>query len=564
MYQPKRNTYQRTARGASIDGFAPMPTRGTSARLAYRDQYIRATESRGVRHPWTPKTSDRGGMVKARSSTFGITEVPASQPQPQTSVQEHTPPHLPTPVPEPEVSELSFTLPAYEAPSRPKLPVRRRGSFKKVAVRTASFLLAVFMFGGALLTWQGYSRVNQVFHGQTTVAALSEKPVAPELLKGEGDGRINVLLLGVGGDGHDGGDLTDTIMVLSVDPVNHRATMVSVPRDLWVKSPAKTGGSYQKINAIFEEGKAVYKKQHPYALSPEVTDAGLTAIDSTVGTVLGVKIDYHLLTNFKGFAEAIDAVKGVTVTVDSTLNDPMLAWENGNNAQVAVAGSQTMNGKQALLYARSRYTTSDFSRNERQREILVALKNKVTTMRSLSDPTRLTTLMNSFSNNMYSDLSPKGAVRLLNIVRGIGSEHITAVDLADKAKPLVKPVVVEGVSTVQPVAGPTNYADIQDAVRTKIPDGYIAKERASVYVLAKTAQGAKDTADKLANYGYNITGYVQKDTLPQESAMIDMSDKSAPYTAHYLGGRYTEVSRDKLPSGVVIPTGTKFVIMIAK
>ncbi len=322
-----------------------------------------------------------------------------------------------------------FSLPVYELPERPKQIVKRRRT-KRLIIQSMSFVVALFVIGGGFMAWQGYLAAHKVFQGTGTVAALSTDKVAPNLLKGEGDGRVNILLLGVGGVGHDGSDLTDTIIVLSVDPVNNKAVLLSVPRDLWVKMPVNYFGEYQKINAAYSAGKYRYLgKSDPTMAEPKAIQAGFTSIDQALGDVLGININYHLLVDFKAFRQAVDTVDGVTVDVKESLYDPSMAWENHNNPLLAAAGVQVMDGKEALLYARSRHTSSDFARSERQRQLLVALKEKVLTLGTLSNPAKINSIMQAFGNNAYSDLSTEGASRLFTLMRRINDTNIESIGL---------------------------------------------------------------------------------------------------------------------------------------
>lgn len=463
------------------------------------------------------------------------------------------------------LSSQEFDLPAYTDPDRPKHIVKRRASFRKGFIRSASVFMVLMTIGGSAMAMGGYFKMNKVLHGKTTVAALASQSVVPTQLKGEGDGRVNILLLGAGGKNHDGPELTDTIMILSVDPVGHQAALLSVPRDMWVKTDSQST-SYQKINAVFTNAKAKVKSKSNLLTSKEaITEAGFAALDQKLGEVLGIKIDYHVYLDFAGFAHAIDAVDGITVNVAQSLNDPTMAWENSNNPILAQAGVQNMNGKQALLYVRSRHTSSDFARSERQRQVLVALKNKATTLQSLTNPAKLTALMNGFANNMYSDMSPSGAMRLMMVMQGVGSENIESISLTDGPSPLVKPMMEGNISTVQPVSGVNNYADIHDFVRSKLHDGYLSKEKAGVFVISKTKEQATSTASLLLSYGYNVLGSAQVPHLSQASPrMIDASNETAPYTKHYLVGRYEEVGLGQMPSGISVPVGTKFVILDSK
>jgi anionic cell wall polymer biosynthesis LytR-Cps2A-Psr (LCP) family protein len=130
-------------------------------------------------------------------------------------------------------------------------------------------------------------------HGGGGAPALADK-VDVSQLKGEGDGRINILLLGIGGPGHDGADLTDTIIVASIDPINHKASLLSLPRDLWVQIP---GNGYQKINAAYAYGKESSTSKDEYTKE----QAGLALLDKTLSPVIGVPIHYHAIIDFKAF-----------------------------------------------------------------------------------------------------------------------------------------------------------------------------------------------------------------------------------------------------------------------
>lgn len=470
----------------------------------------------------------------------------------------------PAPVPAPAAPEVKqFPLPRYQAPERPAKVVKKRASKRMIALRGASLALAVFLLMGGFLTWKGYSKLHKVFHGTSTVAALSTKKVAPSLLKGEGDGRVNILLLGVGGPGHDGPDLTDTMVVLSVDPVNNTASMLSIPRDLWVKMPVNYFGSTQKINAAYESGKYHYLgKLDASNSNANAVEAGFTAVDQVVKDVLDVNINYHVLVNFQAFRQAIDTVGGVTVNVPTELYDPTMAWENGWNPVLAQPGVQQMNGAQALLYARSRETSSDFARTERQRQILVALKDKVLTAGTLSNPAKIDGLMNAFGDNVYSDLSTQGAMRLVSIMKQVGDNKITSIDLDTPPHQLVTTDHVGNISVVRPLAGFDDYTAIQAYVHSQLPDGYLLKEHAPIAVLGPTVPSATATAATLTDYGYTVSSTAATQQTVAAPVVVDLSHGRDPYTRNYLANRFGVTPVMQLPAGVSLADKTaKFVIM---
>lgn len=463
-----------------------------------------------------------------------------------------------------------YPLPKYVAPSRPQKIVKhkrrmRRGRFM-LGLRIAGAVVTLFILTGGFLVWKGYAKFHKVFHGTTTVAALSKKTVAPQQLKGEGDGRVNILLLGIGGPGHDGPDLTDTIVVLSVDPVNNTASMVSVPRDLWVDMPVNYFGKQQKINAAYESGKYHYiGKLDSSNQNAAAVEAGFNSVDTTLKQVLGVNINYHVLVNFQAFRQAIDTVGGVTVDVPTPLIDPTMAWENHNSSILAPAGVQQMDGVKALLYARSRETTSDFARAQRQRQILVALKDKVLSAGTLSNPAKIDGLMNAFGDNVYSDLSTQGATRLVSIMKKVSDSKVNSIGLTDEGHKLVTTDHVGSISVDRPIAGFGNYGDIQAYVRSQMPDGYLVKESAPVVVLAPTATAATADAARLATYGYNVVTSAAGTSTSATPVLVDLSKGKDPYTLHYLETHFNTHAVKQLPPGVTLTApSAKFVIIEPK
>ena len=464
------------------------------------------------------------------------------------------------------VEAKKFPLPKYRAPSRPQKIVKKRRP-RTLVLRALALVLIIAMGIGGFLSWNAYTKIHKVFRGTTTVAALASKPVTPDLLKGEGDGRVNILLLGIGGPGHDGPDLTDTIVILSVDPVNNLASMVSIPRDLWVQQPIAYFGAQQKINAAYESGKYHYLGHlDASSANAAAVEAGFANIDQVLKTVLGININYHMLVNFAAFRQAIDTVGGITVDVPTPLVDPTMAWENHWNPILAPAGVQQMDGVKALLYARSRETTSDFARAQRQRQILVALKDKIMTADTLSNPAKIDGLMNAFGNNVYSDLSTQGAMRLYSIMKKVSDNKVASIGLTDDGHKLVTTDHVGTTSVVRPIAGFNNYTDIQAYVLGQLPDGYLVKENAPIAVIGSTAVQAAATGTLLKQYGYNI---ISTDAATQQQTgviVVDLSHGKDPFTLHYLETRYSTKATVQLPAGVTLPASStaKFVIIIAK
>lgn len=442
-------------------------------------------------------------------------------------------------------------------PRKAKTKTKRKIGLKAfTSVFLISILLSGYVFG------KGYLRARQIFKGGGNgIAALNEE-FDLNKLKAEGDGRINVLLLARGGAGHDGADLTDTILIASVDPIQKEVGLLSVPRDLYVRN---NGGS-SKINAVFANAKqnALAKRQ----TIPDAEKAGFEAIDKKVAEIIGIPIHYHAMVDFAGFSQGIDQVGGVSIDVKEPLYDTVLASENRGNPLIVSAGLQTLNGKKALLYAQSRYGSArgDFDRNQRQREVLVALKDKVFTLGTFGNPVKVTQLMDTFGNHIQTNFSIDDIMQLYELGKQIDGSKVVSVGLADEPQQLVTTGNVAGQSVVVPKAGTYEYAPIQNFVRNTFRDGFLKKENASVIVLNGTTKAGLATAkaDELKSYGYNVVKVEDAPTKNYASTLlVDLRDGDKKYTKRYLELRLKTSATTKLPEGI-IPDTADFVIIVGQ
>ena len=211
---------------------------------------------------------------------------------------------------------------------------------------------------------------------------LHNQDVDPSLLKGEGDGRINIMVLGKGGaEQKDGPDLTDTIIIASIDPIAHEAALLSVPRDFWIKSPS---GGQTKINQVYYDAKnkALNSLPSNQRNSDDAKDksesAGVQAVEKVINDTLGIPVHYYSMIDFAGFKKAIDTVDGVDIDVNEDMAVQENMWINGRYVLDVKPGKQHFDGMRALAFSRSRKTSSrgDFARSDRQRAVMVGFKDK--------------------------------------------------------------------------------------------------------------------------------------------------------------------------------------------
>ncbi len=178
--------------------------------------------------------------------------------------------------------------------------------------------------------------------------------------------RVNILLLGVDQrPGQKGATRTDTMILLTVDPVSKIAGMLSIPRDLWVRIP--TTERYDKITAA-----------HFYGDLYDYPGGGPALAIKTVEKEFGVRPHYYVRVNFAGFEKIIDLIGGIDIYVEEAIDDPKYPDHSGGFDPLYIpAGENHFNGEMALKYARTRHTDSDFGRMHRQQQVIETAVRKV-------------------------------------------------------------------------------------------------------------------------------------------------------------------------------------------
>lgn len=233
-------------------------------------------------------------------------------------------------------------------------------------------------------------------------AISNQSPLSTQTGYMGGSQRVNFLIMGYGGSGHDGAYLTDSLVVVSLMPQSHHTTLISVPRDLWVQNPPNSG-NYSKINAVY----TVASKNNA---DPS---AGGNAVAQKISLVTGLQVNYWMTINFTGFRDFIDAIGGIDVDVPDAFtakypanDDPAV---NPNWITVKFTrGLQHMDGQRAIIYARARYVLdnpaegSDFARSQRQQLIM---KAALTKMKQWQTWPHMYGALDKLEHTLYSNLS---------------------------------------------------------------------------------------------------------------------------------------------------------------
>jgi polyisoprenyl-teichoic acid--peptidoglycan teichoic acid transferase len=230
-------------------------------------------------------------------------------------------------------------------------------------------------------------------------------------LQGQSEGQINVLLLGMRGtDMPGGGLLADSIIVASILPQEKKIALVSIPRDLYVQDPGSS--SQSKINAI----NAMYEKKGE--------GQGMEMMKQIVKEVSGMPIHYVVQLDFRGFQELVNTVGGVDVFLDKPFSEPT-QFEGEEAANFSLpAGKNHLDGQEALFFVRARYASSDFERSKRQQQILIALKDKMLSLGTLSDFGKVNDILNILGDDVRADMDASEMKKFFDIANQLKDPQI--------------------------------------------------------------------------------------------------------------------------------------------
>jgi LCP family protein required for cell wall assembly len=424
--------------------------------------------------------------------------------------------------------------------------------------RVILVIVALLVIVGGWLGWKVIYNAHRLFGGNVFSVFSDDK------LKGEQNGRVNILLAGNSADdpGHPGGNLTDSIMILSIDTKNNNGYMLSIPRDLYVKIPGNGSG---KINSVYPAGEKDNFSEDGYA------EGGMGLLEKVIEDNLGITSNYYALVNYNALRDAVNSVDGVEV--DITSDDPRGLYDPSRDYSAPKAilvklsnGKHKLNGQQALNLARARgdargsygYANSDFTRTENQRKLILALRSKATSAGVLTNPLKLGKLFDSVGANVKTDLELGNVRRLYEITKKIDSANIQSVGLndADGVNLLQNYRTPRGESALIPAAGVNDYDDIQRYIQRLTSSNLIVRENADITLLNGTTRSglAARESDLLDNRNIRVSNVADADTETYTTTqIIDLSGGKKPATLaalkKYFTGSTTTTSN---------PFGTKY------
>ena len=358
--------------------------------------------------------------------------------------------------------------------------------------------------------------------------------------------RATVLVMGIdqrAGLETDSAYRTDSMMLISLDPIGETGGILSIPRDLWVQIPGFEGRD--RINTANFKGDAYRLPGGGPALAME-----------TVTTNLGIPVEHYVRINFTAFEEFVDEIGGIDLDVPQVIDDPTYPdCCFGYDPFYIRAGPQHLDGRRALQYARTRVTFGgDFDRAERQQEVILAIRDKLLNMNMLSTlvknaPNLYSTLETSFDTNLSLDQ----IITLANVVERIDREDVrTAV--IDEDYILDEFVTADGAQVV--VLDSQSFRLLREtmfyqpaalAAATIDPEKLAKQEGATVEVRNGAARAgiAKATADYLTNNGFNVVSVGNADFFDYENTLI------YDYTGRYYTTRWIAEHFEVEPARII-------------
>ncbi|MCR4278422.1 MAG: LCP family protein [bacterium] len=318
----------------------------------------------------------------------------------------------------------------------------------KSAKRTVVTITAVFcLVVGSLSAIGAGASYRSATYGTSVFGELKNLPVISDIRRlvlgsevnaepaiTESSDQINFMLFGVGGEGHAGSQLTDTIILASLDTKDNRVSMLSIPRDL---AYPLGNAQFQKINAV----NAYAEESNP--------GEGAQIASQAIGKLLGIPINHVIKVDFGGFVKFIDALGGLDITVERSFTDLSYpTWDDKWQTVQFNEGKQHMDGDFALKYVRSRHGNNsegtDFARSRRQQIVLTAVRQKLLSLGTLANPNRIAQLWGIVSSHIQTDLTPWEIVKLAQSSRGIDQTSIQMRVLTDEPNGELTPGNING------------------------------------------------------------------------------------------------------------------------
>ncbi len=440
----------------------------------------------------------------------------------------------------------------------------KKKSKKRLVIRVILIIILLLLIaaGVCFYLW-GDKLLKKITGGEgdiwSAITAVTSETYEP--LKEDSNGRTNILIFGTSGynmdgengeDVHDGAQLTDSIMVLSLDQDTGDVAMVSLPRDLKAGYTCTATG---KINEVY------------WCANPEGNneDAGAKALQGVVEEILGIDVQYYVHLNWGALVSIVDTLGGVTVTLDEDIAD--YGW---TDAVFEAGKPYTLNGEEALGLARARHGTEhgDFTRGNSQQKLIIAIKDRL--IQKGLGITEMLGIINALGDNVRTNLSISDIKTSVHLLEQFDLDSIRQIPLVTDDTYYMTTADIGGISYVVPSAGVGVYSQIQSYVKKMMSSNPAAREGAQVMVLNGSGEPgvANEEKTKLEAKGYTVKTVDDAPIGTYEYKGIEVYDTSEgkmPETKDALEKEYGVITKaeSELPNGIS-GIGYDFIIVIGK
>ncbi len=344
----------------------------------------------------------------------------------------------------------------------------------------------------------------------------------------DGSSRVTILLMGLDYNDWRAGQTphSDTMMLLTIDPINKKAAMLSIPRDLWVNIP---GFDYGRINEAYFDGE-VYK----------LPGGGAELARQTVEQFIGVPVQYYVVIDFNAFIELIDEIGGVEIV---SYQDVTVEKFGGGEEQVLLKGQKyTLDGALTLAYARDRHTSGgDVDRAKRQQQVIMAFRNRIVKYQDLPELiSKAPAIYQSLSSGIYTNMNFTDAMKLGVLALQLDTDNIDRGVI--NYEMVIQATSPDGEAILRPL--PDKVRELRDelfATGGSISPNAVASEGSTLYkdeaasIVLWNGTGNTDLGNRTAEYlrglGLNI---IQVADVAYESGSKIEIFNGKPYTVNFL------------------------------
>lgn len=372
--------------------------------------------------------------------------------------------------------------------------------------------------------------------------------------------KINVLLLGMGGAGHNGAYLTDTIILVSIKPQEKKLALISIPRDLVVPIPQY---GYRKVNNI-----------NAFAELNQKGSGGQTT-KKILESIFDLPIHYYVRIDFNGFKQLIDSLGGLRIYVDKGFTDYLYPdAKEGYETISFKEGEQVMEGETALKYVRSRHGNngegSDFARSRRQQKVLISLKDQILSWNTFLNIQKINSILKTLTAHISTDLGWGEMVGMLNLKDSFAEPNITYLVLEAGPNGLLKNNIgLSGSYILEPRSG--NFDEIRLVMKNIFEKPEVSslnsevKSKIQLEILNGTRKAglAEKAAFLLKEYNFEILKIGNAPKGYYENTMIyDLTQGQELASAEFLKNRLKAKLTQEIPQW--LNSQAQFVIILGE